>query len=45
MVASSAVIDEAHIQRQVGHASAEMTRRYKRKRELFGVNLTKAAGL
>ena len=44
-LASSAIADEAHIQRQLGHASAEMTRRYKRRRERFAVNLTKAAGL
>ena len=44
-LASSADVDEAHIQRQLGHASAEMTRRYKRRRERFRVNLTKAAGL
>jgi integrase len=43
--ASSAAIDEAHIQRQLGHASAEMTRSYKQTRERFRVNLTKAAGL
>ena len=29
----------------LGHASAEMTRRYQRKRDRFKVNLTKAAGL
>jgi hypothetical protein len=28
-----------------GHASAEMTRRYQRRRERFRVNLTKVAGL
>ena len=44
-LASSAEADEAHIQRQLGHASAEMTRRYKRRREQFRVNLTMAAGL
>ena len=27
------------------HASAEMTRRYQRRRDRFRVNLTKAAGL
>ncbi len=43
--ASSAAIDEAHIQRQLGHASAEMTRGYRQTRERFTVNLTKAAGL
>jgi hypothetical protein len=30
---------------QLGHASAEMTRRYQRQRDRFRVNLTKAAGL
>jgi integrase len=43
--ASSAAIDEAHIQKQLGHASAEMTRSYRQTRERFKVNLTKAAGL
>lgn len=43
--ASSAAIDEAYIQRQLGHASAEMTRGYRQTRERFKVNLTKAAGL
>jgi len=44
-LASSAQIEEAHVQRHLGHASAEMTRRYQRKRDRFRVNLTKAAGL
>ena len=44
-LASSAQIEEAHVQRHLGHASAEMTRRYQRKRDRFKVNLTKAAGL
>jgi integrase len=44
-LASSAEIDEAHIQRHLGHASVEMTRRYQRRRDRFRVNLTKAAGL
>ena len=44
-LASSAKIEEAHVQRHLGHASAEMTRRYQRKRDRFKVNLTKAAGL
>ena len=44
-LASSAQIEEAHLQRHLGHASAEMTRRYQRKRDRFLVNLTKAAGL
>jgi integrase len=44
-LASSADIDERHVQKQLGHASAEMTRRYQRRRDRFRVNLTKAAGL
>jgi integrase len=44
-LASSARIEEAHVQKHLGHASAEMTRRYQRKRDRFTVNLTKAAGL
>ena len=44
-LASSAQIEEAHVQRHLGHASAEMTRRYQRKRDRFKINLTKAAGL
>lgn len=44
-LASSADVDERYIQKQLGHASAEMTRRYQRRRDRFRVNLTKAAGL
>ncbi|UOK73483.1 MULTISPECIES: site-specific integrase [Ancylobacter] len=44
-LASSAQVDERHVQKQLGHASAEMTRRYQRRRDRFRVNLTKAAGL
>lgn len=44
-LASSAEVDERHVQKQLGHASAEMTRRYQRRRDRFRVNLTKAAGL
>lgn len=44
-LASGAEIDERYIQKQLGHASAEMTRRYQRRRDRFRVNLTKAAGL
>jgi integrase len=44
-LASSAEVDEAHVQRQLGHASVEMTRRYQRRKERFRVNLTRAAGL
>ena len=32
-------------QKQLGHASAEMTRGYQRRRDRFWVNLTRAAGL
>ena len=41
----SAEVDERYVQKQLGHASAEMTRRYQRRRDRFRVNLTKAAGL
>ena len=34
-----------YVQKHLGHASAEMTRRYQRRRDRFRVNLTKAAGL
>lgn len=44
-LASSAEVDERYIQKHLGHASAEMTRRYQRRRDRFRVNLTKAAGL
>ena len=44
-LASSAEVDDRYIQKQLGHASAEMTRRYQRRRDRFLVNLTKAAGL
>ncbi|MBJ2154066.1 tyrosine-type recombinase/integrase [Paracoccus sp. IB05] len=44
-LASSAEVDERHVQKQLGHASADMTRRYQRRRDRFRVNLTKAAGL
>jgi integrase len=44
-LASSAEVDERYIQKQLGHASPEMTRRYQRRRDRFRVNLTKAAGL
>jgi integrase len=43
-LATAAEADERHVQKQLGHASAEMTRRYQRRRERFRVNLTKAAG-
>ncbi len=44
-LASSAEVDERYVQKHLGHASAEMTRRYQRRRDKFRVNLTKAAGL
>jgi integrase len=44
-LASSAAVDERYVQKQLGHSSAEMTRRYQRRRDRFRVNLTKAAGL
>lgn len=44
-LASSADVEERHVQKQLGHASAEMTRRYQRRRDRFRINLTKAAGL
>lgn len=44
-LASSADIEERYVQKQLGHASAEMTRKYQRRRDRFRVNLTKAAGL
>ena len=44
-LASSAEIGERYVQKQLGHSSAEMTRRYQRRRDRFRVNLTRAAGL
>lgn len=44
-LASSAEVDERYVQKQIGHASVEMTRRYQLRRDRFRVNLTKAAGL
>ncbi len=44
-LAASAEVDERHVQKQLGHASAETTRRYQRGRDRFRVTLTKAAGL
>lgn len=44
-LASSAEVDERYVQKQLGHASAEMTRRYQRRRDRFRVNLTRASGL
>jgi integrase len=44
-LATSAAADEGAVQKQLGHASPEMTRRYQRNRDRFRINLTKAAGL
>ncbi len=44
-LASGANVEERHVQKQLGHSSVEMTRRYQRRRDRFSVNLTKAAGL
>ena len=44
-LASSAEVDERYVQKHLGHTSAEMTRRYQRRRDRFRVNLTKAIGL
>jgi len=44
-LASSAEVDERYVQKQLGHASAEMTRKYQRRRDRFRVNLTKTSGL
>ena len=44
-LATPAEVDERHVQKQLGHASAEMTRKYQRQRDRFRVNLTKAVGV
>jgi integrase len=44
-LASSAEVDERYVQKQLGHTTAEMTRKYQRRRDRFRVNLTKASGL
>jgi len=44
-LASPVEVDERYVQKQLGHASAEMTRKYQRRRDRFRVNLTKASGL
>ena len=44
-LASFANVDERHVQKQLGHASPQMTRRYQRRKDRFRVNLTKAVGL
>ncbi|MCY1373918.1 hypothetical protein D9M69_612200 [compost metagenome] len=35
-LASSAKVDERHVQKRLGHASAEMTRRYQHRRNASG---------
>ena len=44
-LATAAEADERHVQKQLGHSTAEMTCRYQRQRDRFRVNLTQAAGL
>jgi hypothetical protein len=44
-LASSAEVDERHVQKQLGLASAEMTLRYQSRRDRFRINLANAAGL
>lgn len=44
-LATHAQADERFVQKQLGHSSADMTRKYQRERDRFRVNLTKAAGL
>ena len=44
-LASHAEVEERLVQKQLGHVSPEMTRRYQRRRERFRVNLSRAAGL
>jgi integrase len=44
-LATHAAADERYVQKHLGHATAEMTRRYQRDRTRFAVNLTRAAGL
>lgn len=43
-LAGSVEVDGRYVQKQLGHASAEMTRRCQLRRDRFRVNLTKAAG-
>ena len=44
-LATSAEAEERTVQRHLGQATAEMTRRYQRRRDRFRINLTRAAGL
>ena len=43
-LASSAEVDERYVQKHLGHACTEMTRRHQRLRDRFRANLTMAAG-
>ena len=42
-LASSAEVEERYVQKQLGYASAEMTRGYQRRRDRFRINLTNTA--
>lgn len=44
-LASSAEVDERYVRKQLGHASAEMTRKYQRRHDRFRVNLNKLSEL
>ena len=44
-IASSAEIDARRVHKHLGCSSAEMTRRYQRRKDCFRVDLTKGAGL
>jgi integrase len=44
-LASSAEVDEPYVQKHLGHASAEMTPKYQRRRDRLRVIPTKASGL
>ena len=43
--AAAADIEERYVQKQLGHATAKMTRKYQRRRDRFRTDLTKASGL
>ncbi len=44
-LASSTEVDERYVQKQLANTSAEMSRKYQRRRDRFRVNLTEASGL
>lgn len=44
-LASSTEADERCVRKQLGHVTAEMARRYQRRRDRVRVNLRKASGL